>query len=622
MRTRKKIIVQNAIIGHFLYIVGVTAFAQKNPSRIEPPFWWIGMENNQLQLLVHGEGIGATTDIELKPAHLMILDSIHKADNTNYVFVDFKINANTRSEIVTLTFKNKKKTIATANYELKERTGKQIKGIDGKDVIYLITPDRFVNGNPDNDSVEGLDDKLNRDHYNGRHGGDLQGIISKLDYMEDLGVTTLWLNPVLENAMPKVSYHGYAITDYYRVDPRYGNNKLYKKLSAELKSRDMKLIMDMVFNHSGSKHWWMEEPPFDDWIHFYNNYKITNHAMASIPDPHAVNSERELMEKGWFVSVMPDLNHSNRFMENYLIQNSIWWIEYANLNGIRMDTYPYNKKETMQRWAGRVLTEYPNFYLVGETWIASEAQEAYWAPQSPKADYNSGLTSITDFPLNYAILSTFKEEGDIRDLYNVLSKDYLYYKPEANKIFADNHDMDRFYYAIGENVDRFKNAMTFLLTTRGIPQIYYGTEILMRKHGEHGVIRQDFPGGWDGDERNAFTFKGRTAEENEAFEHVQSLLNWRKTSEAITSGSLKHYVPYDNIYIYSRETENETVVVIINNNSESNELDLSRFHDILEGSDIGKDVLSEEVYPLTGSIQLKGNSSLILTLSNNNNQNN
>ncbi|REE01666.1 glycoside hydrolase family 13 protein [Marinoscillum furvescens] len=588
-----------------------TAQAQnKNIERVEPPHWWVGMENSKLQLLIKGDNIGGTTSINVKPEGLSIV-KIHSVENTDYLFVDVELSKAEAAEYQ-LTLKQNGKKVGSCTYELKKRTTSR-DVIDNSDVLYLITPDRFVNGNPENDSVDPLRDKLNREHYNGRHGGDLQGILSKLDYMEDLGVTTLWLNPVLENAMPEVSYHGYAITDYYQVDPRYGSNELYKKLSDELSKRNMKLVMDMVFNHCGSEHWWIKEPPMEDWVHFGTNYTNTNHAMASIPDPHGADADRELMEKGWFVSVMPDLNHDIPFLEEYLIQNSIWWIEYAGLEGIRMDTYPYNKAETMQRWAERVLAEYPDFYLVGETWIGDELQEAYWAPQ-PGADYNSKLTSITDFPLCYGLHNTFKPEGDIRAVYDVLSKDYAYHDPMANKIFADNHDMDRYYYTIGENLDKFKNAMTVLLTTRGIPQIYYGTEMLMRKYGEHGDLREDFPGGWTGDERNAFTAEGRTEEENEAFDHLRILLNWRQTSEAVASGTLKHFVPHDNVYVYSRESASQKIVVFVNNSNEPRSVSLDRFREIIKPNVTATNALNGEQMTIGTSLSMEPNSSLILDI--------
>lgn len=582
------------------------------PLAVEPPFWWTGMKNNNLQLLVKGENIGQTAEVTVKNGAGLKVVKLHAAEHPDYLFLDLVIESASPADYE-LKFKKGDKTIASHTYQLKERsTTRDV--IGNEDVIYLITPDRFVNGDPGNDSMDGLEDKLDRDHYNGRHGGDLEGIISKLDYMEDLGVTTLWLNPVLENAMPEVTYHGYAITDYYKVDPRYGDNALYKKLSDELSQRGMKLIMDMVFNHSGSEHWWIKEPPFSDWVHFQGNYTNTNHAMASIPDPYNSEADERLMEQGWFVSVMPDLNHDNPFMEEYLIQNSIWWIEYAGLEGIRMDTYPYNKIATMQRWAQRVLAEYPEFYLVGESWIHSEVQEAYWAPQGPGAAYNSGLTSITDFPLCNAIHAAFGEKGDLRSLYDVLSKDFAYHQPFANKIFADNHDMDRFYHTIGRDLGKFKNAMTFLLTTRGIPQLYYGTEILMRKFGEHGVLREDFPGGWADDDRNAFTTEGRTAEENEAFNHLRTLLNRRKSSAALQIGELKHFVPYDNIYVYSRSTADERIIVLMNNNQKEKGVDLDRFSEVLEGCKTGQDVLTGTTLDLSGKLSIAGNSSLVLRL--------
>ena len=565
--------------------------AQKNEvNRIEPPFWWVGMENNELQLLVYGPGVG---EMEVNIDHQDVsLEKVHKADSKNYLFLDLKINQQSKPGFFSIDFKGPKNKKRSYQYELKAREDKPERGLTHADVVYLITPDRFVNGDETNDVVKGLKEGKNRSFYGGRHGGDLKGIISKLDYMEDLGVTALWLNPVLINDMPEFSYHGYAATDYYLVDPRYGTNEDYKMLSKQLQQKNMKLVMDQVFNHCGSEHWWMKDQPFNDWINNYPDIKITNHAMASISDPYATESDKTGMVNGWFVTQMPDLNHDNPFMANYLIQNSIWWIEYAGLDGIRQDTYPYNKREMMIEWAQRVKAEYPDFYIVGETWVDNEAQESWWSEKASDADGFNSKVAMTDFPLCNAIHRAFKKDGNIYELYRVLSRDFLYYKPENNKIFADNHDMDRIFYTLDGDLDKYKLAMTFLTTTRGKPQIYYGTEILMKGHQEHGVIREDFPGGWQGDARDAFTQDGRTDEENEAFDHLRKLLNWRKNNKTVIEGELKHYVPYENVYVYSRILDNETVLVILNNNASTVELDMTRFTEVTTGHNAAKDAIS------------------------------
>jgi glycosidase len=438
--------------------------------------------------------------------------------------------------------------------------------------------------------------------------------------MENLGVSTLWLNPVVENNMQDYSYHGYAITDFYQVDPRYGSNQQYRQLSDELHQRNMKLVMDMVFNHCGLEHWWIKEPPFSDWIHHHPEYTNTNHAIGAVSDPYAVQSDLIAMEEGWFVPTMPDLNHDNQFLANYLIQNSIWWIEFARLDGIRMDTYPYNKPATMVEWVERVENEYPGFFLLGETWVHNEPQEAFWASKNPEKtnELNTKLQSITDFPLTYGIHKAFGKVGNVEALYDVLNKDFLYYQPFDNTIFADNHDMDRIFYTLNEDLEKFKMAMTFLFTTRGFPQLYYGTEILMKGSGDHGIIREEFPGGWSGDERNAFAVEGRSAAENEAFSHIQNLLKWRKTSDAIRNGNLKHYKPTENIYVMSRASDQEKVVVVFNNKNQSQEINREDYAEVFMNADEAMDIISGKTLSNLNQIEIPANSALLLQLKGDN----
>ena len=596
---------------------GNSSFAQKKGlERVEPPNWWAGMEYSTVQLLVQGTDISAYDVTIDYPG--VTLTEVHKADNPDFLFLDLEMAENLKAGKMEILFSAPKKKKIKYEFEFKEREkySKAFQGLDQNDIMYLITPDRFVNGNPSNDTVEGMDEGKNMEFHSGRHGGDLAGISSKTDYLKELGITAVWINPVLENNMPEYSYHGYAITDYYKVDPRFGSNEEYKKLTAKFHDNDIKMIMDMVFNHCGLYHWWMEDMPFEDWIHYYPEYVNTNHAKTAFSDPYGANVDIELNEKGWFVSAMPDLNQDNPFMANYLIQNSIWWIEYLGLDGIRMDTHPYNKPSFMKEWADRVYLEYPDFYLVGETWVEDVSTEAFWAYKNPDDDhsFNSGLNSITDFPLCFAMHRSFEENGDIMNIYKVLSKDFLYDDPSMNKIFADNHDMDRYYHIINENPEKFNNSMTFLLTTRGIPQIYYGTEILMRKYGEHGVLREDFPGGWPGDSRDAFTEEGRTEEENIAFNHITKLIDWRKNSDAFKNGKLKHFIPYDNVYVYNWDSGKESVLVIINNNQEDQQLTLDRFTEVIDGYEGGVDVLTDKEIDFAGDILLTGNSALLLKL--------
>lgn len=601
----------------FIYFIfyGSYVAAQAPITRVEPPFWWIGMKHQELQLLVQGTNIG-TASLTINYPGLKI-SKITPGDNKNFLFVDLLIGEEAKPGHVTMEFllAGKKKKISY-DYELKERDSNAHQGPTARDVVYLITPDRFVNANPSNDDSALMLEKKNRTFHGGRHGGDIEGMISRIDYMNDLGVTSVWATPLLENNMSEFSYHGYAITDYYRVDPRVGSNALYRKFAEELHKKNMKIVMDMVFNHCGLQHWWMKDMPFTDWIHYYPKTVETNHAMASLSDPHAAQSDREQMEKGWFVPTMPDLNHDNPFLANYLIQNSVWWIEYAGLDGVRQDTYPYNKKEFMVRWAKYVHHEYPDFFLVGESWVDNEAQASYWSPKANDRcyDFNSAMSSMTDFPLCFAMHRAFAKSGDIAEVYRVLTKDFLYQSPNQNMIFADNHDMDRFFYSIGEDVNRFKSAMTFLLTTRGLPEFYYGSELGMKGHGNHGDIREDFPGGWATDARSAFEHNGRTATENEIFDHVQKLLRWRRKSDAIQHGELKHFVPEDNVYVYNRKSANESVVVIINNSDQPKKLSMKRFEEILNGYDGALDILREKRIENLREIDIDANSSRVLEL--------
>ncbi len=609
---------KNVLVVAIVLIASLNTEAQKivpAVQRVEPLSWWTGMKDPNLQLMVHGQNISSTTVAMNYPGVEVV--KVHPAENKNFIFIDLLIKPEAKPGNVVINFNYDKKKKLVYNFELKERDKNRVTNvIDQNDIIYLVTPDRFVNGNPNNDAVTGLKEGKNRSFHGGRHGGDIEGVLSKINYMDDLGVTVLWLNPVLENDMKEYSYHGYATTDYYKVDPRYGTNELYKKLGDDLHAKDMKLIMDMVFNHCGLEHWWMKDMPFADWVHDYPNYKITNYSISSLSDPHAAESDQKQMERGWFVSQMPDLNHDNPFMATYLIQNSIWWIEYAGLDGIRMDTYPYNKKEFMSEWAKKVHDEYPSLYLVGETWVENEALEALWSNRGPsyKGDFNSNMNSMTDFPLCFAMHKAFKKEGSMFELYRVLSQDFVYYDAALNKTFADNHDMDRIFYVMDEDINKFKLAMTFFLTTRGIPQLYYGTEILMKGHGDHGIIREDFPGGWTEDTRNAFSASGRTDAENEAFDHIQKLLKWRRSSEAFNNGHLKHFIPFDNVYVYNQKSDKESVVVIINNSDKSVKPDMSRFGEILKGYDGATELLTNKKIVNLNEVEIDANTSMVLVL--------
>jgi glycosidase len=508
-------------------------------------------------------------------------------------------------------------------YELKNREPNSAsrKGFDGSDVIYLITPDRFVNGNPANDAVAGMKELPNRTHMNGRHGGDIQGIKNSLDYLSKLGFTSVWLNPVLENNMTQVSYHGYSTTDFYKVDSRYGTNEEYRELGKAVHQKGMKLMMDMIFNHIGSEHWWMDDMPSADWLNYYPEYKITSHRRTVNQDPYASEADKRLMADGWFVPSMPDLNQRNPFVSNYLIQNSIWWTEYLGLDGIRMDTYPYPDKFAMADWTKRIMDEYPDFYIVGEEWTTNPAVVSYWQKGKINQDgYVSYLPGLMDFPLNNAVVQGLKNPetwgGGLITIYESLANDFLYADPDKLVIFPDNHDMSRIYTQLGENYDLLKMSIAYYATTRGIPQIFYGTEILMSNPGteEHGVIRSDFPGGWAGDQVNAFTGAGLTTQQKQAQDFFSKILNWRKYSEVIHSGKLKHFAPEDGVYVYFRYNQSGKVMVVLNKNTSEKSLDTSRFSEIMDNSASGKEIISGTTITDLKNLKVPAMSAMIIEL--------
>lgn len=595
------------------------SFSQKL-ERVEPMFWWTGMKSPELQLMVYGENISATNIAFNYPGVEMV--SVSKVQSPNYLFINLRLAENVKPGKFEIQFTNEKKVVATYLYELKsrEKGSASRTGFNGSDVIYLVTPDRFINGNPNNDWVEGMKEKPNRMDKDGRHGGDIRGIINSLDYLQKMGFTAVWLNPVLENNMTRVSYHGYSTTDFYKVDPRYGTNEEYRELNDELDKRGMKLIMDMIFNHCGSEHWWMDDLPMADWINNHPNYKITTHRRTVNQDPHASEIDRKAMTDGWFVPTMPDLNQRNPFMEKYLIQNSIWWIEFVGLEGIRQDTWPYPDKDMMATWTKQVLIEYPNFNIVGEEWTMNPAIVSYWQKGKINTDgYECYLPSLMDFPLQNAVSSGLNNRGNMTDgliqIYESIANDFLYPEPDNLVIFPDNHDMSRFFVQVGENVDLLKMGVAFFLTMRGVPQIYYGTEILMRHDGnEHGNIRADFPGGWQGDKANALTGLGLTGQQKDMQDYVAKIQNWRKNKKVIHNGQLMHFVPEDGVYVYFRYNNNEVVMVMLNRNETVKKVDTKRFVEITNGYKNGKEIITSKEISNISEIIIPAKTAMIIEL--------
>jgi len=595
--------------------------------RVEPENWWIGFEEPDVQLLVHGDDIQSAIPSVDYPG--VTVERVTLVENPNYQFVTLRIDEEAEPGTLQLSFQ-KDGDATTIPYELKERNSdsNRNQGFDSTDLIYLLMPDRFANGDPENDNVSGMLEGADRSDPNARHGGDIQGVIDNLDYLENLGMTAVWFTPIIENDMPPEygAYHGYAATDMYRVDRRFGTNEKYLELIDAAHDRGMKVIMDMIHNHVGTEHWFVKDLPTSDWVHDLEEVGTTNYRAGTVMDPYASDFDQNAMVKGWFVVDMPDLDQRNELVATYLIQNTLWWIEYSGIDGIRMDTHPYPYKEYMAEWSRRVLEEFPDFNMVGEAWMSNPPATAYWQTGFPSPDgYESYLPSVTDFPLYDAIAGGLNEEESwdqgIYRLYDILSQDFLFPDPNLNVIFPGNHDLDRIFTVLGEDYGKFKIALSFVLTTRGIPQLYYGDEILMTGGGPDGLKRKDFPGGWEEDPIDGFTAEGREelAEETgfpvvESHEFLTRVANWRQDKDVIHNGELTHFLPQDNVYVYFRHNEEEKVMVVLNANDETQELDLSRFSEMIDGHAEGYDVANDRTVQLGETMKVDGLDAMIIEL--------
>lgn len=558
--------------------------------KVAPSFWWASMNNPELQVLLYGEQI-SSADVSISSDDI-VLQEVVKQDNPNYLLL-YLNTAEAAPQTFNICLKQGKKQTVIP-YELKQRRADaaQIEGFNSSDVLYLIMPDRFANGDASNDVIPGmLEDRVDRNDSFARHGGDFKGIEQHLDYIADLGVTSVWLNPIQENDMQGGSYHGYAITDYYQADRRFGSNEEFRTLVEQAHSKGLKIVMDMIFNHCGSENYLFKDMPSKDWFNFKGNYVQTTFKTATQSDPYASDYEKKIAVDGWFTQSMPDFNQRNRHVATYLIQSSIWWIEYAGINGIRQDTHPYADFDMMARWCKAVNDEYPRFNIVGETWLGNNVLISYWQKNSPLAHpRNSYLPTVMDFPLMDHMNKAFDEEttdgyGGLSRFHEYLSQDIVFADPMHLLTFLDNHDTSRFYRSEADtkNLDRYKQALAFLLTTRGIPQIYYGTEILMAadKANGDGLLRCDFPGGWQNDTHNYFDAANRTALQNEAFSYLKKLLQWRKGNEVIAKGKLKHFSPRQGVYAYERKHGDQSVVVFLNGTDREQTIDLSAYQEIL-----------------------------------------
>jgi len=590
--------------------------------RVEPPNWFIGFKDVSLQLLVKEKGIGSfKPSISYKG---VVIEKVHTARSKNYLFIDLKIDKRTDPGKFDIIFTSENGDIKAHTYQLKarEKPSENYIGFNSSDVLYLITPDRFANADATNDlglavstanenseSVHFLkENSINRNDDYARHGGDIKGITSHLEYIDNMGFTAIWSSPLLTNNMPSQSYHGYAITDLYEVDPRYGTLADYRELADKSREKGIKLIMDQVANHCGSEHWWMNDLPFNDWLNFQENFEnngaliTSNHRRTSNQDLYASKSDKKGNSDGWFVATMPDLNQKNPFMAKYIIQNSIWWIETIGLSGIRQDTYPYPDKDFMSNWAGAIMAEYPNFSIVGEEWSYNPLLIGYWQKGANNRDgYASNLTSTMDFAMQRNVVDAINEKESwdtgLVKMYEGLANDFHYATPKDIMVFPDNHDMSRIYTQLNGDLENTKMALSFYLMMPRIPQIYYGTEILMddfEKPGDHGLIRTDFPGGWKDDAVNAFTGEGLKTDQKNMQLFLKKVLNFRKNTKAIHEGITIHFAPYMGTYVLFRIIDEEIVVLILNKNDKPFHLDLKRYSEIgLEGK-ILKNVISGE----------------------------
>jgi neopullulanase len=609
-----------------LFFLCLNIYSQKI-ERVEPPNWWVGMENTQLELLIYGKNI-AHYQPSIKNSAIKLIDT-KKTENSNYLFLNLDLSEASVGKFEIDFSKNEKRTNFSITYQLKERTknSKLREGFNSSDVIYLITPDRFANADESNDIDISLNEKtINRTHDYDRHGGDIKGITNHIDYISEMGFTAIWSTPVLENNMKKSSYHGYAITDLYKPDSRFGTLNEYIELATKSKEKGLKFVMDQVANHIGSEHWWMKDLPTKDWVNYQQeflagNTVVTNHRRTTNQDLYASKVDTKLMSEGWFVSAMPDLNQNNPLVATYLIQNSIWWIETLDLGGIRQDTYPYPDKNFMSKWAGAIMTEYPNFSIVGEEWSLNPLLVGYWQQgKNNKDGYISNLTTTMDFPMQRAIVDALNEEESwdkgLVKIYEGLANDFSYANPNNIMVFPDNHDMSRIHTQLKLDVVKTKMALGYLLALPRIAQVYYGTEILMNdieKPGDHGLIRSDFPGGWKDDNINAFTGKGLSKDQHEMQLYLKKILNYRKNSSAIHKGKTIHFAPDNGIYVLFRILDNEIVTVILNKNEHPIDLDLNRFNEVgLNGKQL-KNIVSDKVHTWDKSLHFNGKGITILT---------
>ncbi len=598
----------------FTVIFFTAAFAQSESFQCYPTNWWVGMKWNKVQIMVHSESNlnvwadGSTVKINYPGVKLV---NIHKAENRKYLFLDLEISPFARPGKMKIDFIFISAPLGCCSvyFELKaRRKGKgndYAQGVTSRDFIYLIMPDRFSNGDPSNDRIPGMrDQSLNRDTVFNRHGGDLKGIQNHLDYLQSLGVTTLWLNPVLENDMPERTEHGYAFTDHYKIDPRLGGETAYQNLIDAVHEKGMKMIQDAVYNHVGLYHFTVQDMPMKDWLNQWPRYTNTTYKDQVLFDPYASDIDRKKMSDGWFTKMMPDLNQNNPYVANFLIQHALWTVEEFGIDGWRIDTYAYNDLQFMNRCNKALMDEYPQLTMFGETWVHGVPNQSYFVQNNYNIPFKSNLPASTDFQTLWGITDAMTKDfgwtDGVNNLYTTLAQDFVYKDPTREVIFLDNHDMARFFSVVNEDVNRYKAALAWLLTCRGIPEIYYGDELATTgtTSPNDGHVRLDFPGGWPGDKMNKFSISGRTQKDQEIFQYLATLANYRKTSSALTTGKFMQYVPEDGVYVYFRYDNKQTVMVVMNTSKEEKKISIAKYGQRINGFSKIKKVLTGEIAEL------------------------
>ena len=584
------------LISYCLLFISYFCLAQTESYKCYPTHWFTGMKWNRVQVMVHGDKIGLKKNMRMVSYPGVKMEKLNKVENPNYLFIDLNISSNAKPGIITFN-----EEVADYihfhkifSFELKPRRKGNgsfyAQGVTSKDFIYLILPDRFSNGDPSNDKIPGMrDQSLNRDTVFNRHGGDLQGVQNHLDYLQNLGVTTIWLNPVLENDMPRRTEHGYAFTDHYKIDPRIGGEKAYHDLIDATHAKGMKIIQDAVYNHVGLYHFTVQDPPMKDWLHQWPKFTRTTYKDQVLFDPYAVPSQKKQMADGWFEPMMPDMNQTNPYVANFLIQHAIWTVEEFGIDGWRIDTYAYNDLEFMNRCNKALTDEYPKLTMFGETWVHGVPNQSYFVQNNYNIPYKSNLQASTDFQtlwgITDAMTKDFGWDDGINRLYTTLAQDFVYKDPSRQVIFLDNHDMSRFFSVVNEDVTKYRSALTWLLTCRGIPQIYYGDELATTgtTSPNDGYVRLDFPGGWPGDKINKFTSEGRTKRDDSIYHHLTTLANYRKTSSALTTGKMMQYVPEDGIYVYFRYDNKQTIMIIMNTAKTGKKINVEKYKERIAG---------------------------------------